>query len=122
MNMIEKLKDPKQAQPFGLLSKEQQECLRLANKSHNVRMYHPRTTLRDDGWQDSHNWAFDTPWNSYILKADYEPSPDYEPKPCERPTSARINSRLRVLVLADRYENGEELFHEGDSTAWGEML
>ncbi len=68
---IKKLQDPKQARPFGLLSKEEQDCLRKANLCGAVLMYRVK-------WTSAAKWDFDCPWNAYILKPDYEPQPEYE--------------------------------------------
>ncbi|MHC4346345.1 MAG: hypothetical protein ACYSUP_16850 [Planctomycetota bacterium] len=69
--LIAKLKDPKQARPFGLLSDEEQAILERATK---------RNCLWYTGSNEFCQSLFDgfTVHYTYVLKPDYEPEPDYE--------------------------------------------
>lgn len=70
-DIITKLKDKTQAQPFGLRSKEEQEVQQKAGRE-NVLFFDGRewTTIGGGpgGFADMH---------TYILKPDYEPEPEY---------------------------------------------
>lgn len=71
-DLIEKLRDPKQAQPFGLRSPEEQEVLKKARKR-NCLIY-----MVEDTWETPKECeAF---WLAYvyILKPGYEPTPEYD--------------------------------------------
>ena len=75
-NIIERLKDKKQAQPFGLRSEVEKEVLKTAGKSN---------TLYYDGvgnWMELTNpsWCIDS---TYILKPGYKPKPEYVDVPVE---------------------------------------
>ena len=85
--LIDKLKDPKQAQPFGLRSKAEQELLTKAGRP-NCRWYD------EDGWnvQKCDSYCKET---TYILKPDYEPEPEYE--------DIEIEGSLWLMVKSDPY-------------------
>ena len=75
--LIEKLKDPKQAQPFGLRSPEEQDVLDKASRKNCL--YYGFT-----GWnQPPDGTGVFTRDVSYILEPDYEPEPEYEDRPVE---------------------------------------
>ena len=67
--IIEKLKDPNQAQPFGLRSPEEQEVFREAG---------PENSLL---YTVTESWVTPTglngPNSTFILKPGYEPEPEY---------------------------------------------
>jgi len=67
--LIEKLKDPKRAQPFGILSPEEQKCLKKAGKANLIS--YSRT-----GWHNTTGEElFKT--DTYAIKPDYHPKPEY---------------------------------------------
>jgi len=68
-DLIKQLKEPKQAQPFGLLSKEKQIICEIAGKK-NCSLY------TCDGWVKPSSGAFSRS-TAYILKPDYQPDPEY---------------------------------------------
>ena len=68
--LIEKLKDKKQAQPYGLLSDDERDVLETAGKN-NCYIY-----CEGGGWEISHRVSFSYCY-AYILKPDYEPEPEY---------------------------------------------
>ena len=71
--LIKKLKDKNYVRAFGLLSLEEQECLRKANKDGAVILYnHPNE------WQSSSRWNFSNPSLTYAIKPDYQPEPEPE--------------------------------------------
>jgi len=70
--MIEKLK--KNEKPFGLLSLEEQECLRQVNKKKAVVVY------RGPGKWKSGSWMFDSPQLVYSINPDYQPEPEPDPE------------------------------------------
>ena len=69
-DLIEKLKDPKQAQPFCLRSKEEQEILKKAGKQNCL------WVGRDEQWHTTEGVLFAADM-CYILKLDYQPEPEY---------------------------------------------
>lgn len=70
--LIEKLKDPKQAQPFCLRSEEERVILTKADPSNCLLM------SGVNKWTPSRNHASLSTTDTYILKPDYEPEPEYE--------------------------------------------
>ena len=73
--LIEKLKDKTYIRAFGLLSLEEQECLRKVNKDRAIILYnHPGE------WQSSSHWNFSNPSLTYAIKPDYQPEPEPEPE------------------------------------------
>lgn len=73
MNLIEQLKDPKQAQPFGLRTPEEQEALKKAGKENC------RWLSRSGNWiyeEEHKNFPFCI-IITYILQSDYQPKPEY---------------------------------------------
>jgi hypothetical protein len=68
-DLIEKLKDPKQAQPYGILSEDEQAVLNKAGMS-MCRVY-------CGTWEPTGGMYF-CENSAYILKPDYEPEPEYE--------------------------------------------
>jgi len=67
--LIEKLKDKKKIQAFGLLSKEEQECLKKAGKN-NCLVY----TIQGD-WKKG--TAYFVNVSTYAIKPDYKPEPKF---------------------------------------------
>ena len=68
--LIEKLKDKNYVRPFGLLSPEEQECLKKAGKN-NCLVY---TVLGD--WKKGKAYFINI--STYAIKPDYQPEPEYE--------------------------------------------
>lgn len=67
---IEKLKDPKQAQPWGVLTLAEISIMGKAGKANMLTLYRGcewKTPVADERFADM----------SYILKPNYEPDPEY---------------------------------------------
>jgi len=69
--LIEKLKDKNYVRAFGLMTPEEQECLRKAGPKGGVIMYNDR------GWESRSDWNFDCPRITYAIKPDYKPEPEF---------------------------------------------
>ena len=68
--LIEKLKKPELARAYGLMTPEEQECLRTAGSTN--------TLWFSIGSQWSKSGCADCPSHTYILKPDYKPEPEYD--------------------------------------------
>jgi len=66
--MINKLKDKTYVRAFGLMSPEEQECLRKVGKK-NCEYY-------DGNWTNSYNPIF-VAGSTYAIKPDYKPKPEF---------------------------------------------
>jgi len=70
---IAKLKDPAQAQPYWMRSKEEQEVLKSAAPNGLVATW----SSLFPKWRDNTSEASALANNVYILKPDYKPEPEY---------------------------------------------
>lgn len=71
-SLIKKLKDPEQAQPFGIYEKyfpEKAAILKKANKENCL-------LLIDNNWKNLNSGSF-CKHMTYTLKPDYQPEPEY---------------------------------------------
>lgn len=68
---IKKLKDPKQAQPFRLLTDEERGVLLKAGPSQCLIL------CESGSWEDKPSGPYSFCY-AYILKPDYQPEPEYE--------------------------------------------
>ena len=91
MTIIEKLKDPAQAQPFGLRSPEEQKVLRKADTQNHLYFdTHGR-------WLECPNTNY-WPDRTFILKPDYEPKPEYVDNVVAMLPTTNKSNRLQVCV------------------------
>ena len=70
--LIEKLKDKNYVRAFGLLSLEEQECLRKVNKKKAVIMFN--VWHENTRWETG-RWNFNSSHLTYAIKPDYPPEP-----------------------------------------------